>query len=65
MHLRGYECEFIQNSLFHGGENPFLEGAVERFVQSPSWMRRPDNGMHYYRNAERTWYEEVLNVDRL
>jgi len=65
MEFRGYECEFMQNSLFRGGENPFLEGAVERFIQSPSWMRRPDSGMYYYGNAERDWYQEVFNVERL
>lgn len=64
-HLRSYECAFIQNTLFHVGENPFLEGAVESFVQSLDWMRRSDSGMCYYGNAERDWYEKVFNVDRL
>lgn len=62
MHLRGYECDLIQNSLFRGGENPFLESAVERFVQSPSWLQRPDSAMNKYWNVERDWYQEVFNV---
>jgi len=63
--FKEHDVGMIHDYFFRGGENPFAEGAVERYSQSHGFKQRPNRSRYGGSYSDREWYQAMFGGERI